>query len=74
MHKTGFTPQQFVCFLTLLCWVKAQVPVGAVICGQGTFHVRLAVLGANDEIKYSTVMDIELPQDALFGSMHVKVG
>ena len=54
--------------------MKAQVPVGAVICGQGTFHVRLAVLGANDEIKYSTVMDIELPQDALFGSMHVKVG
>ena len=48
--------------------------MGAVICGQGTFHVRLAVLGANDEIKYSTVMDIELPQDALFGSMHVKVG
>lgn len=51
----------------------AQVPVGAVIGGQGTFHVRLAVLGANDEIEYSTVMDIELPQEAVFGSMHVKV-
>eukprot|EP00435_Cladocopium_sp_Y103_P011666 s1008_g3.t1 len=49
------------------------VPVGAVICGQGTFHVRLAVLGSKDEIQYSTVMDIELPQEAVFGSMHVKV-
>ena len=38
------------------------------------FHVRLAVLGANDEIKYSTVMDIELPQDALFGSMQCEGG
>ena len=46
--------------------------MGAVICGQGTFHVRLAVLGAKDEIQYSSVMDIELPQEAIFGSMHVK--
>ncbi|CAK9064512.1 unnamed protein product, partial [Durusdinium trenchii] len=49
------------------------VPVGALICGQGTFPVRLAVLGAEDEIRYSTVIDIELPQEAVFGAMRVKV-
>ena len=51
---------------------SAKVPVGAVICGQGTFYARLAVLGAKDEVQYSSVMDIELPQEAIFGSMHVK--
>eukprot|EP00913_Durusdinium_trenchii_P025373 g23820.t1 len=49
------------------------VPVGALICGQGTFPVRLAVLGAEDEIRYSTVIDIELPQEVVFGAMRVKV-
>ncbi|CAJ1407114.1 unnamed protein product [Effrenium voratum] len=47
------------------------VPVGAVICGQGTFQVRLGV--GNDEEAYSTIIDIELPQETVIGALHVRV-
>ena len=49
------------------------VPVGAVLGGAGSFQVRLSAMGEDDEVDHSAVIDIELPQEAVLGPLHVQV-